>query len=317
MHRLTADDIPAYEDLPVIERLGYPHAWDVFGADDHLGTLNYLTPDVVAAALSEASRGVVVALNLPIDQPAPPLFGREPTKHDFFTHDRNTWDDRLDAYFPQGSSQWDGFRHVRAREFGFFGGVTADPSQDKSWLGIDVWARRGIVGRGVLLDVAAYLLRSGDELRCDAERAITPELLREVASEQGVEVRHGDLLLVRTGWPRKYAQLTGERRTELAEAPAFPGLHAGEETARLLWNWRVSALITDVPAVEPVPGDPAVGSLHRRLLPLLGIPLGELFDLEGLSDRCQEYGRYTFLFTSAPVNLPGGCGSPANALAIF
>ncbi|MFC0531464.1 cyclase family protein [Phytohabitans kaempferiae] len=317
MPPLTADDIPAYDHLPVIERLGLPHAWEVFGAGDDLGTLNYLTPAVVAAALAEATRGVPVGLNLPIDQPAPPLFGREPTRHEFFTHDRNTWDDRLDAFFPQGSSQWDGFRHVRAREFGFFGGVTAAPSRDRSWLGIDVWARRGIVGRGVLLDVAAHLLGSGDDLPCDVERAITPELLRQVAAAQGVEVRHGDLLLVRTGWPRKYAQLTPQRRAELAAAPAFPGLHAGEQTARLLWNWHVSALITDLPAVEPAPGDPAVGSLHRRLLPLLGIPLGELFDLEALSGRCREFGSYTFLFTSAPINLPGGCGSPANALAIF
>lgn len=317
MPPITDDDVPAYDDLPRHERLDLPHAWEFFGPGDALGTLNYLTPEVVAAAVPQPATGVVVALNLPVDQPNPPLFGREPTEHTFFTHDRNTWDDRLDAYFPQGSSQWDGFRHVRARELGFFGGVEGDPSQDPSWLGIDVWARRGIAGRGLLLDVAAYLAGTGEDLPCDVERAITPDLLETVATAQGSPVRHGDILLVRTGWPARYAALSEARRRELGQAPTFPGLHAGEATARLLWNWHVSALVTDVPAVEPVPGDPAVGSLHRRLLPLLGLPLGELFDLEALSGHCRASGSYSFLFTAAPMNLPGGCGSPANALAVF
>jgi kynurenine formamidase len=232
-------------------------------------------------------------------------------------HNRNTWDDRLDAYFPQGSSQWDGFRHVRAREHGFFGGETADPSADPAWLGIDHWARRGIVGRGVLLDIGHYLAASGAPLECDIETAITADLLRTVATEQGVQFRTGDLLLVRTGWPAQYRELPAGRREKLLADPAFPGLHAGEETARLLWDWHVSALVTDVPAVESVPGDPAVGSLHRRLLPLLGIPLGELFDLDRLAAHCHSAGTFYFVVASVPMNLPGGCGSPSNALAIF
>lgn len=299
------------------EPLGLPHAWGVFGNDDQLGTLNHLTPERIAAALAETSTGAVVSLSLPIDQPAPPLFGREVTKHEFFTHDRNTWDDQLDAYFPQGSSQWDGFRHVRAREFGFYGGVDGDPSQDPSWLGIDVWARRGIVGRGVLVDVAEHLAGTDEPLHCDVERSIGPDLLREVIDAQGVTVRPGDILLVRSGWPAGYAALTNERHQQLAAAPTFPGLHSGELTARLLWDWHVAALVTDLPAVEPVPGNPVHGSLHRRLLPLLGLPLGELFDLEGLARHCRATRTWSFLFTSAPLNLPGGCGSPANALAIF
>ncbi|HEY4377648.1 MAG TPA: hypothetical protein VGM93_10830, partial [Acidimicrobiales bacterium] len=80
--------------MPRLDRLNLPHSWDFFGRGDELGTLNHLTPDVVAAAMAEARTGVVVSLNLPVDRPSPPLFGREPTRHAFFTHDRNTWDDR-------------------------------------------------------------------------------------------------------------------------------------------------------------------------------------------------------------------------------
>ena len=309
--------LPEYDQLPRIEKLDLPHAWDYFGADDQLGTLNFLTDEVVRGALRSATSGKVIALNLPVDQPDPPLFNRAPTEHHFFTHDRNTWDDWLDAYYPQGSTQWDGFRHVRCREFGFFGGVDADPSADRSWLGVDKWAQRGIVGRGVLLDVETFLSRTGDGIACDEEFVIGPALLEAVAHAEGVEIQHGDILLVRTGWPAKYARLSAAARSNLVAHKTIPGLHAGEETARRLWNWHIAALVTDLPAVESIPGDPQVGSLHRRLLPLLGLPLGELFDLEALADHCATTKRFTFLFTSVPINLPGGCGSPGNALSIF
>ena len=317
MHQFSPGAVPEYDELPVLDTLGMRHSWDFFGRDDQYGTLNFLTSSVITSALSEATEGVVVSLNLPITEPSPPLFGREPTTHTFFTHDRNTWDDRLDAYFPQGSSQWDGFRHVRAREFGFFGGQGGDPATDKSWLGIDQWARRGIVGRGVLADVGHFLQEAGAPLQGDIETKVTTELLSEVLEAQGTEIRHGDLLVVRTGWPTLYRSLSGERRAMLNKLPCFPGLFAGEQTARWLWNLHVSALITDVPAVESVPGNPQDGSLHRRLLPLLGLPLGELFDLDELSTQCRGLRRSNFLIVSAPVNLPGGCGSPSNALAIF
>jgi hypothetical protein len=56
--------------------------------------------------------------------------------------------------------------------------------------------------------------------------------------------------------------------------------------------------------------------LHLSLLPLLGLPIGELFDLDALAADCAADGRYTFLLTSAPLNLAAGVGTPPNALAI-
>jgi kynurenine formamidase len=307
------DDVPSYDDLPQIQKLGLPHSWSHFGAGDSLGTLSFLTPDRIAAAAHSVTTGEVVPLSLPVAQPDPPLFGREPMRHRQFDADRNTKDDVVDNYFPQGSSQWDGFSHVRAREFGFFGGVGAAEDPTDADLGIHVWAERGIVGRGVLLDVEAHLSARGAGIPVDEEYAILPEVLREVARAQNTDIQQGDILLIRTGWPAKYAA----RPADAEPVTAIPGLHAGEETARLLWNWHVSAVVTDLPAVEPVPGDPAVGSLHRRLLPLLGIPLAELFDLERLGAACARTGRFDFLFTAAPLNLRGAAGSPGNALAIL
>ena len=49
---------------------------------------------------------------------------------------------------------------------------------------------------------------------------------------------------------------------------------------------------------------------------VLGLPLGEMFALDALADDCALDGRYEFLITSAPLNLPHGVASPPNALAV-
>jgi len=47
------------------------------------------------------------------------------------------------------------------------------------------------------------------------------------------------------------------------------------------------------------------------------MPIGEIFDLEGLARTCAELKRYSFFLTSMPLNMPGGVSSPPNAMAIF
>jgi hypothetical protein len=86
--------------------------------------------------------------------------------------------------------------------------------------------------------------------------------------------------------------------------------------ARFLWDQHFAALAVDNNAVESFPGDPNVGYLHRRLIPLLGFALGEWFNFEELGRSCAEDGRNTCFFVSMPLNLPGGVGSPANAVAV-
>jgi hypothetical protein len=49
---------------------------------------------------------------------------------------------------------------------------------------------------------------------------------------------------------------------------------------------------------------------------MLGTALGELFDFDELAAACRADGRWDFLFVSVPLNLPGGVGSPANAIVI-
>ena len=315
--------LPRYHELPVIAKTGARHAWGVFGPDDELGTLNFITPALVAAAAGEVVAGEVVNLSLPLDQPDPPLAaGREPARHGVRV-ERWGRDDWLDNFYLQASTQWDGLRHIRYREFGYYGGRD-EADLESGALGIDRIARRGLIGRGVLVDVAAYLAEQGRPLDARARFPIPPALIEEVLAWQGVALRGGEILLLRTGWLAWYLGLDRAGRERLAgslhDGPGgldCPGLAAGEPTAAWLWDHRVAAIAADNPALEVLKLDPALGFLHRLLLPLLGMPIGEFWDLEALSEACRRHGRYACLLTSAPLHLPGGVGSPANAYALL
>jgi kynurenine formamidase len=202
------------------------------------------------------------------------------------------------------------------REHGFFGGWDGELDGGAGPLGIEHWARRGIAGRGVLIDIVRHRETQGIPYDPHGGEEITAEDLAAAAEAQGVDVETGDILCVRTGWVAGYGALDGDDRADLARHPAASGLRADEEMARWLWDRHVAALCLDNPAIEVIPGDPAVGSLHRRLIPMLGFALAELLDLERLAAACAEDGRWEFLFVAAPMHLPGGVGSPANAVVI-
>lgn len=308
--------LPDYDELPLIPGLDVRHAWDVFGRDDVLGSINLVTPERIARAAAGVRSGELIPLDLPLDVPDPPLFGRRPYVHHVVALNRHEYDDHLDDFHPQGSTQWDALSHVRCREHGFWGGRTADPTAGPVGLGIDQWARHGISGRGILIDVAAHLAAREPDYDPLAPRAVTADELAATLDAAGVEPQEGDIWCVRTGWGPAYLALDRAAREEYAAAPRATGLRADEAMARFIWDAHPAALCCDNPAVEVVPGDPRVGSLHRRLLPALGTALGELFDLERLARACRTDERYAFLFVAAPLHLPDGLGSPGNAVAI-
>ncbi len=57
--------------------------------------------------------------------------------------------------------------------------------------------------------------------------------------------------------------------------------------------------------------------LHHLLLVAMGTPLFDNLDLEALAEAAAARGRNTFLFTAAPMRIPGGLGSPVNPTAVF
>jgi len=310
-------ELPRFDDLPEVPGLDLRHGWEVFGPDDRCGTINLLDPRRVLAAAGLVRTGEVLSLDLPLDLPNPPLFGRQPYRHDVFALSRNEMDDRLDGFHLQGSTQWDALGHVRCREHGFWGGRTTNPTSEANDLGIEHWAEHGIVGRGVLLDVAGWATAAGRPFDPLARTEITAADLQTVLDHEGTRLEPGDIVCLRTGWVGGYKTLDADQRVAYAGDPVFAGLRADEDTARFLWDAHVAALVCDNPAVEVVPGDAAVGSLHRRLIPLLGLALGEMFDFEALASRCRDGGRWTFMFVAVPLKVPGAIGSPGNAVAIL
>ncbi len=312
--------VPKYAELPQLPT-GERYAWDVFGRSDQLGTLNFITPREVLRAVRTVSAGRVINLSLPLNLPDPSLVSTRQVYRHYVSTGRLARDDWLDGFYPQASTQWDGLQHIRYRQFGFYGG-REDPDLDRGELGIDVIARRGIVGRGVLLDAAAYFEAVGRPLDPTGRVGIGPDDLEAVLGWEGVGLEAGDILLLRTGWLRWYLGLDEAGRKALAGGLdggtlATPGLDPGPATAAWLWDRRVAAVAADNPAVEALPVRREEGFLHQRLIALLGMSLGELWDLEELSAACRAEGRHYFLLVSAPLNIPGGVGSPANAYAIL
>jgi hypothetical protein len=308
----------AFEDLPRIGDTGIRRSWEIFGAEDALGTLNLLTAAARASALASAVTGEVINLTLPLSDPSPPLFGRSPYEHVIVHKSRNSNDDYVNGFQPQASTQWDGLRHIRCREYGYYGGYTGEfGGTDTATLGVQHWAQAGMIGRGVLIDLPRYHFRHELPYAPDAGTAIPAGLVAAAAADCDVQFRPGDILCLNFGWTDGYLTLAPGERAGAAIRQRFTGLSAAEETARFLWDSRFAAVAADNPALEVSPGDPATGSLHRRLIPGLGFAIGELFDFRELAGACAARERWDFLFVSVPLNLPGGVASPGNALAMI
>jgi kynurenine formamidase len=313
--------IPAFDELPALSN-GVRHAWDVWGPGDNLGTLSRLTPDVVAAAAACVRTGERVGLSLPLGLPDPPFFGRKRYRHVFHALGTAGMDDHLEDFYPQSSTQWDGLRHIASPD-GWYGGWHGRAEEDLEPLGIHHWARGGIVGRGVLVDLAALASAAAPSYDPFSRVAFTPADIEAALAAQRTSLRPGDILCVRTGWADKYLSLPAAEREAVtygmrgAASCASAGLASSEHTARFLWDAGVAALPCDNPAVEVVPLDPADGFLHARLIPALGLAIGEMFVYGELAAACAREGRYEFLFVSVPLNATGAVGSPGSAVAVL
>jgi hypothetical protein len=325
---MTVSNIPSFDELPLKATLR--HSWGLWGPDDAKGAVNLLTPERVRAARDHIVDGVSIPLDWTMDEPKPPLFGRGAFTRRLSRRSAVSQDETLDGLNTQSSSQWDGFRHVRSVAHGFYNGL-ADEQH-----GVQHWAQNGIVGRAVLADVARWRETDARPLREDSSDPITVADLEATLAAQGTTILPGDVLLIRTGWIEWYQRQDLELKTHIAIRGNLvtPGLEPVEDMARYLWNRHVSAIALDNPAMEVWPqgagrdaatiaelmADPEREheiQLHIRLMPMLGIPIGELFFLDRLADYCRGVGRYEMLFTSAPMNLPGGVASTPNAIALL
>ncbi|KAF5351475.1 hypothetical protein D9757_012874 [Collybiopsis confluens] len=307
----TFDELPSFQNMPGC-------AWEVWGKDDQLGTINLLTEEVVKLAASEeirttyTSSGITISLNWPLNFPSKPLFGRKSPEINMLPRpNRVVRDDEIHIN-TQSGSQWDGLRHFGLQDHGVFYNNTPKDSM----VG-------GLVPLHDPLAIDPNLARIGIQTGTPARdlpydpwttHGLTVADLQACAEKQGVKFRQGDILILRVGFIRKYQNATQEDRDALVARPeTFAGIEQSEDMKRFLWNNHFAAIASDQPALERWPKPEGVSYMHETLLALWGMPIGEMFDVEKLSEVCENTGRYTFFFSSWPLPIIGGCASPPNA----
>ena len=192
---MPSQQLPDYDDLPV--RAGLRCAWNVWAPDggDRFGCLNLLTPEQRRSRPRDwSTRGAVFPLNWSMALPDPPLFGRGglhphrdgPRGQRRATTTCSTGGTRSRRANGTASAT-SSIPALRDDEpgTGHFGGV------DDGDHGIDHWARRGIVTRGVLADVGRWREAQGRPIQYDEPDAVMPDELRACLADQGSDGRRG------------------------------------------------------------------------------------------------------------------------------
>jgi Putative cyclase len=314
--------LPDYDALPEAPSGGRT-GWGLFAEDPDVGLINLQTADRIAAAAHLVRRGVVFSLNTRIDFLKHPLFRRGRVEREWRSIGDIEFDDHLDNFYLQSSSQWDSLGHFGAWPGAFYNGARRDDVAVGAHNTIDHWAKRGIAGRAVVLDVVAALESEGRSIDCSQAYPITVSDLELARHQANIDYQPGDVLLLHTGYLTWLARLTDDEQRMLAdqEDPPSPGLEHSEEMARYVWNTHASAIASDNTSVEVTPADlrPEMlpfGQMHRVLIGHFGMALGELWDLDELAADCAATGVYEGLLVSSPLFVPGGFGSPANAIVI-
>jgi len=300
--------------------------WGKWGRADEIGTLHYITPDVITHAASLARQGKVYSLALPLAayQPSP---NRRVEHHMLETGQgareagRPLWMQDWLSLPCHGTTHWDGLGHVfgQGKIYNGYDAPTSVTAAGAIKNGIQN-ARNKVVTRGVLIDLARH--KQLDHL--PPAYVITPADIEETARRQKVAFRPGDAVLIRTGWINTY-------RTPFRK-DGSPDLFSGDQpgigwaTSQWLKRQCAAAVALDNLDGEVIPcerearervGQPTFGRpIHYELIRNQGMMIGELFKLDGLATACAKDGVYEFLFVAVPLNLTNATASPLNPQAI-
>ena len=298
--------------------------WGRWGAEDQIGTLNNVTSEDIVGAGRLIRKGKVFALGLSLKEPIQSgLFGgRWNPIHTMLATGTDAKAGNQDEPAPylryaddainmpcQASTQWDALCHIFLDDkmYNGFDAALVDARGARK-LGIE-HVRDKMVGRGVLLDIARF---EGVE-SLDDGYAISIADLNACASAQGVEIRKGDFVLVRTGHQERCLARKDWSGYAGGDAPGF-----AFETCYWLREKDVAAICSDTWGCEVRPNETneANQPWHWVVIPAIGISMGEIFYLKELAEDCAADRIYEFFFTAPPLHLPGGAGSPINPQAI-
>ena len=290
--------------------------WGRWGDRDQVGTLNLISEPSRVAAAHGVRTGAAMSLSLPLDPSGPsssvrggPLHFMTATGTDSGGAELSGGARFTDDYIVmplQCSTQWDGLAHI------YYGGTIYNgvPATAVSAGGA---ARNGvehaaglISGRAVLLDYVR--LNQGEVPR---RGLIAAADLDAMCARQGVTVRPGDILLIRTGSMAVWHE-TGSWRE-------FRAQQSGLDFDCLDWlhEREVAAVAADNATVE------LAGYYSDYLVPLhmvgirdMGLWLGEYWYLEGLAALGAADGRWDCFLSAHILPVTGAVGSPVSAVAL-
>lgn len=321
---MTTDEKPA---TPLTELLkDAPKNWGKWGDNDEVGSLNYLDAQQVLRGVSAARQGKVFTLQVDVGRPGgdPVWPGRTPALRTQII-DKGHWisgrapnfpggleyaDDFI-SMFLQGSTQYDALGHVWYDDK-LWNGYPADSTcGGMTRASVHPIAVRGVVGHGVLLDMARH--RNKDVL--DKGETFTHEDLMACAQAQGTTIAKRDILLIRTGWIGTFYTTP---REEFYDGFIEPGLTYSPELVQWFADMEIPNLVTDTIANE-VTTDPMSGAvlpLHAALMRNLGVTLTEISQLDELAADCAQDKQYDFLYAAAPLKIVDGTGAPVNPVVV-
>ena len=305
----------------IVDKDGLKVSKSPWGPDDEIGRLNWITPETNRAILEHLSGAHVFDMNVEyfIGMPSwvaagdPPygiwmthtpdgsindnLSGVGSAVHEKYSY----CGDSIHLYTHCGTHV-DTLNHLGHHGM-FWNGWTADKD-----LGSRIWNKGGldkyppIIARGVLLDVAG--MHGVDEL--EPAHGITPQELQDTVAKQGVELRKGDVVLVRTGRMRAWPDFDG-----YLQKP--PGITL--PSAKWLCEEAGAMCIAgDSIGLEVMPWDEpdAFLPVHAYMFATAGAQIIEVVNMEEIAAEKQ----YEFAFLGFPMKLRGATGAPMPSYAV-
>ena len=293
--------------------------WGRWGKEDERGALNLLTPEIILGARESIKTGKVYSLGIPIQSAGVPLLDHrgKPMRLTLQNYSDDGMYDGLGCepgtgahediliFASHTTSHMDALCHVygNKKHYNGFGAETMKTNSGANHLGIEKVGV--IVARMVMLDMVEHL-GGGTDGCVELGHCITAEELEACASKQEVEIRAGDIVLIRTGYLDYWNSKGGQE-------VSFEQAGIGRLAARWLAEKDVVAVGSDNAAVESIPFDENdFLTVHKILLVESGIYMMEFLNFKELAeDKC-----YEGLMAVSPLKVTGATGSPINPIVI-
>lgn len=285
-----------------------------WGPGDQLGAANHMTAARVLEAARLVTEGKVYSLGITVGAQTPAFPPRsmsvtvlQPNQSGNSGLGENafTYNDDIFMGWLGIGPQIDGLGHSGENHV-YYGGRRYDdfaPASGLTELGLDQLP--GLVGRGVLLDMTRHF---GTDMVAEGV-PYTADDIRAAASDQGVELREGDVVLFHSNWMEL---LDGEDADPARFAAAEPGL--GVSGAEYLAQIGVMAVGADTWGMEVVPAEVEGEAFraHQILQAHHGIYILENMDTRELAlDGVSE-----FLFVLGQARVQGAVQMIINPIAI-